>query len=466
MSIFREYDIRGIADTDLKNDFCWALGQCIAQKCKKLGEKNIYIGQDVRLSSPRVSNWLCQGLKDAGMNIKMLHPGPTPYLYFQAYNAEESFPTKSGVMVTGSHNPAEFNGFKMVIADTTVYGDEIKTELKDLVSSKISQFPYEKNSKNPDNFPEHDLTNRYLDYITNSTKINRKLKVVLDAGNGAGGIMGKKLYEDMGCEVIPLFCDPDGTFPNHHPDPTVPKNLKDIIVKVKETGADLGIAYDGDADRIGAVSSTGQILFGDHLILYYARDLLKEHPGTTIISEVKSSQLLYDKLEEWGAKPLMWKTGHSLIKAQMKKTGSLLAGEMSGHMFFKHRYFGFDDALYAGARLLESLSQKEESLDDFLALFPETINTPELRVDCPDEKKFDIVSKFTQIAKKKYGDKVNDIDGARVKIHNGWGLLRASNTQPVLVMRFEADSQEHLKDVVIEFETILKEIDPSIHIPV
>lgn len=459
-TIFREYDIRGIAERDLTNSLAWALGRTLAEEIKKRGDDCAYVGQDVRLSSPRLANALAAGLEAGGLQVRLLAPGPTPLLYFAAHESVPEFKSRTGIMVTGSHNPPEYNGFKMVIAGTTLCGEEIQG-LKERVASFYTSAPKEIQTQalRVDRAPD------YLRFIKGNMRVGKKIKVVLDGGNGAGGPLGVAAYEAMGCEVVPLFCEPDGSFPNHHPDPTVPKNLVDLIAKVKAEKADLGIAYDGDADRIGAVTSSGQILFGDSLVLYYARDILKEIPGATIISEVKSSQLLYDQLAAWGAKAILWKTGHSLIKAKLKETHAALAGEMSGHMFFAHRFFGFDDAVYSGARLIEGLSQKDETLDQFLNSLPKMYNTPELRVDCDDTLKFRVVTAFVQKAREIYGKDLNDIDGARIRLHGGWGLIRASNTQPVLVLRFEAPSTEKLKVIRDEFSALLKGIDSSIQVP-
>jgi len=460
MTVFREYDIRGIADRDLPDSFCWALGRALGDLTRNIGDSRIYVGQDVRLSSPRISQSLAAGLKASGLEVSVLTPCPTPLLYFMAYKNVSSFETHSGIMVTGSHNPGEYNGFKMVIGGKTLFGSDIQE-----LQSKVESYQKEFNALPSEKFTTHDHYADYIKDIASQIDVKKKLKVVVDSGNGAGAPLAPRLYRELGCEVVELFCEPDGNFPNHHPDPTVPKNLTQLIAKVKETGADLGIAFDGDADRIGAVSATGQILFGDHLVLYFARDILKEVPGATIISEVKSSQILYDTLAKWGAKPIIWKTGHSLIKAKLKETHAALAGEMSGHMFFAHRYYGYDDAIYAGARLLEGMSQRTETLDEFLATLPVAVNTPELRVDCSDETKFSVVEKFIAIAKERYGKDVLDIDGARVKMHGGWGLLRASNTQPVLVLRFEAADKANLKKIRDEFAAILQGIDPSVEVP-
>ena len=460
MSIFREYDVRGLADRDLTDSITWALGKTLGQLTRKKGDSRVYIGQDVRLSSPRLAKALGAGFESEGIAVRYLNPGPTPALYFAAHEEVSDFQTRSGVMVTGSHNPPEYNGFKMVIGGSTLFGPDIQ-ELRETVLGLAAQAPKTFQTTGAQANRETD----YVNFVQSTVKPARKLKVVVDAGNGAGGPLGERTYRAMGCDVIPIFCDPDGRFPNHHPDPTVPKNLAHLIAKVRETGADLGIAFDGDGDRIGAVSATGRILFGDHLVLYFARDILAEVPGATVISEVKSSQILYDMLEKWGAKPILWKTGHSLIKAKLKEAHAALAGEMSGHMFFAHRFFGFDDAIYSGARLIEGLSKRNETLDQFLDSLPPMINTPELRLDCPDEKKFDVVTRFTSKAKALFGAAVNDIDGARIKMHGGWGLVRASNTQPVLVMRFEAPSRELLKKIRDEFASIMSSVDRDVVVP-
>lgn len=461
-SIFREYDVRGNADAELTDDICWALGRALAVRIRDAGDRNAYIGRDVRLSSPRIASSLAAGLKAGGINVHIHTPGPTPLLYFCAHESLPDFPSRSGIMVTGSHNPPEYNGFKMVIGGKTLFGSDIQA-LKSEVKDCLDQVP---NRGIRGDFEPCDRSEDYVDYLRRTIHVRRRIKVVVDAGNGAAGQLGVDTYRALGCDVIPLFCEPDGRFPNHHPDPTVPKNLEHLITKVRESGAELGIAFDGDGDRVGAVTATGRILFGDQLVLYFARDILAEVPGATIISEVKSSQVLYDTLAKWGAKGILWKTGHSLIKAKLKETGAMLAGEMSGHIFFAHRFFGFDDAVYAGARLLEGVSRRNETLDAFLDSLPPAVNTPEIRVDCPDDKKFGVVELFTSLAKKKWGnDAVNNIDGARIQMHGGWGLLRASNTQPVLVMRFEGPNQAALKLIRDDFAGLLESVDPEVRVP-
>jgi phosphomannomutase/phosphoglucomutase len=463
--VFREYDIRGLAEKDLTNTFAVSLGRVLGKIAKqKFKEDFFWVGQDVRLSSPRLATAIATGIKSVGVEPLVLGPGPTPLLYFSAHQALPEMPTKSGVMITGSHNPPEYNGFKIVVGGTTLFGSEIQ-DLKELVGSEMKNAEGFLNTISSSQFKKMDRSADYIQFLRNHLKVKKRLKVVLDGGNGAGGDLGLKTYQALGVEVVPLFCDPDGTFPNHHPDPTVPKNLVHLQKKVLETNSDFGIGFDGDADRIGVVSGSGKILYGDHLVLYFARDILKEVPGATIISEVKSSQVLYDMLGRWGANPILWKTGHSLIKAKLKETNAAMAGEMSGHMFFAHRYLGFDDAIYAGARLIEGFSQRSESLDDFLKSLPPMMNTPEIRVDCDDSKKFRIVQQFTSAAKSLYQNRVNDIDGARIQMNGGWGLLRASNTQPVLVMRFEAPNASELKNIRDQFSSLLQKIDPEIFVP-
>lgn len=461
MGIFREYDIRGVADRDIPDAFGWALGRILAKRVTAAGDTNVYVGRDVRVSSPRLSNALARGFEDGGVNVRLLAPGPTPLLYFAASCAVHDFPTRSGIMVTASHNPAEYNGFKMVIGGKTIFGADIMA-LESEVRALVSEAPgaFQPKAK------EFDRSQDYIDFVAKNIRPGRSLKFVLDGGNGAGGPLGLATYAALGCEVIPLFCEPDGAFPNHHPDPTVPANLKHLIEKVRETKADFGIAYDGDGDRIGAVTGSGRIMYGDQLVLFYSREILKERPGATIISEVKSSQILYETLAKWGAAPILWKTGHSLIKAKLKETHAALAGEMSGHMFFAHRYLGFDDAIFAGAKLIEGLRECGETLDDFMKSLPPTVNTPELRVDCDDEKKFGIVESFLKEARRRYPkEDIVDIDGARIKAHGGWGLMRASNTGPVLVMRFEAPDLERLAKIRNDFAEILSRLDPSLVIP-
>jgi len=375
-----------------------------------------------------------EGMMDVGMDVKDVGMVPTPLLYFSLHHLA----VDGGIQITGSHNPPEYNGFKICLGKTTIYGEEIQ-KLRRI--SESGSFPKGKGS-----VETREVIHPYREEVLKRIRCGQKQrKVVLDAGNGVAGLVAPELYTRMGVEVEKLFCEPDGLFPNHHPDPTLPENLKHLVQRVSDTSADLGIAFDGDADRIGVVDRRGKTLWGDQLMIIFSRDLLKRHPGAKIIGEVKCSQVLYDDIRKNGGVPIMWKAGHSLIKAKMKEEGALLAGEMSGHLFFAERYFGYDDAIYAGARLLEILTNENKELDELLAGVPSLVSTPEIRLDCPDDQKFQIVADLASEFKKQY--QVIDVDGARVVFEGGWGLIRASNTQPVLVLRFEAEDQKTLQEI-------------------
>ncbi|HXF38822.1 MAG TPA: phosphomannomutase/phosphoglucomutase [Blastocatellia bacterium] len=441
--IFREYDIRGVVDSDLTDEVVYDLARAIGTFFKANGASNASLGRDARESSPRFRDILIRGLTETGCDVLDVGMVPTPVLYYTLFTQG----VDCGVMITGSHNPADQNGFKICLGNSTIHGEQI-AEIKDIALSKTFATGEGKNS-------ERDVVHIYQEDIR--TRINvgsRKLKVVVDAGNGMGGFIGAPLYRDLGCEVIELFTEPDSRFPNHHPDPTVIENMRFAIAAVREHKADLAIAYDGDADRIGVVDQTGRVLWGDQLMIMFSRSILKELPGATFIGEVKCSQTLFDDIRKNGGNPIMWKVGHSLIKAKMKETGAAMAGEMSGHLFFADRYFGYDDAIYAGARLIEILSNTSGSVSSLLEGVPKMFNTPEIRVECPDDKKFDLVQRLTEEFKKT--NEVIDIDGARILFENGWGLVRASNTQAVLVMRFEADSEKHLEEISKEVHSRLE----------
>jgi phosphomannomutase/phosphoglucomutase len=373
-------------------------------------------------------------MMDAGIHVKEVGMVPTPLLYFSLHHLD----VDGGIQITGSHNPPEYNGFKICLGKTTIYGEEIQ-KLRRIGES--GSFPKGKGS-----VESKEVIQPYQEEVLKRIRCGQiSRKVVLDAGNGVAGLVAPELYSRMGIEVEKLFCEPDGRFPNHHPDPTLPENLNHLIQRVSDTSADLGIAFDGDADRIGVVDRRGRIIWGDQLMIIFSRDLLKRHPGAKIIGEVKCSQVLYDDIRKNGGIPIMWKAGHSLIKAKMKEEGALLAGEMSGHIFFAERYFGYDDAIYAGARLLEILTTENKELEELLAGVPSLVSTPEIRMDCPDDKKFQVVAALASEFKKEY--QVIDVDGARVVFDGGWGLIRASNTQPVLVLRFEAEDQKTLHEI-------------------
>ena len=433
-NIFREYDIRGRVPEELNRETACRLGQCFGAYYRGVGAKRISLGRDCRLSSPELRLGVMEGMMDVGMDVKDVGMVPTPLLYFSLHHLA----VDGGIQITGSHNPPEYNGFKICLGKTTIYGEEIQ-KLRRI--SESGSFPKGKGS-----VETREVIHPYREEVLKRIRCGQKQrKVVLDAGNGVAGLVAPELYTRMGVEVEKLFCEPDGLFPNHHPDPTLPENLKHLVQRVSDTSADLGIAFDGDADRIGVVDRKGKTLWGDQLMIIFSRDLLKRHPGAKIIGEVKCSQVLYDDIRKNGGVPIMWKAGHSLIKAKMKEEGALLAGEMSGHLFFAERYFGYDDAIYAGARLLEILTNENKELDELLAGVPSLVSTPEIRLDCPDDQKFQIVADLASEFKKQY--QVIDVDGARVVFEGGWGLIRASNTQPVLVLRFEAEDQKTLQEI-------------------
>jgi phosphomannomutase/phosphoglucomutase len=432
--IFREYDIRGVVPGELNGEMAHELGLAMGTYYHDRGAGRISVGHDCRLSSPGLSKGLIDGLMECGVQVVDVSMVPTPLLYFSLHHLE----TDGGVQITGSHNPPEFNGFKICLGKATIYGEEIQ-EIRKI--SESGEFVRGKGK-----LDKADMNGPYLRYLEGNIEPGPfKRRVVVDAGNGAGGPVAVEIYKRLGFEVFPLFCEPDGRFPNHHPDPTIPENLEAMISKVRDVSADLGIAFDGDADRIGVVDREGNIIWGDQLMIIFSRDMLSRHAGAKIIGEVKCSKVLYDDIEKHGGKGIMWKAGHSLIKSKMKEEGALLGGEMSGHIFFAERYFGFDDAIYAGARLLEILSRNEKTLKELLADVPKMANTPEIRIDCPDDRKFDIVAELAEEFKKDYD--VIDVDGARVLFEAGWGLIRSSNTQPVLVLRFEATDEKRLEEI-------------------
>jgi phosphomannomutase/phosphoglucomutase len=440
-SIFREYDIRGVADRDLTDAVANAIGRGLGTI---LGAKRICVGRDCRLSSPRLFAALTEGLTRHGVQVLDVGIGPTPLLYASVHITDAD----GGVMITGSHNPGDENGFKIMRGKSSFFGADIQA-LREMIE-KDAYGPESKGS-----IEQVDTKDRYVDLLTKDIRIQGNFPFALDAGNGAGGPLALQAMKKLGLSPHALFCEMDGRFPNHHPDPTVPKNMEALIAKVKETGSRVGLAFDGDADRLGAVDASGEIIWGDKLMILFSRALLKERPGAAILGEVKCSQTLYDDIAKHGGRPILWKTGHSLIKTKMKEEKALLAGEMSGHLFFADRYLGFDDALYASLRLLEIVST--QSISEVLADVPKTYATPEIRVDCPDAIKFDVVRAI--IAKyKKEGRDVIDIDGARVQFGNGaWGLVRASNTGPILVMRFEAGTEAERDRLHAEVERAVAE---------
>ena len=427
-SIFRQYDVRGIVDEQLTPDFARALGRAFATVAwERIGHApTLAVGRDNRPSGPALSQGVRLGIADAGGTAVDVGTLPTPALYF----AVSALETDGGVQVTGSHNPPEFNGFKMVLGGDAFHGDDI-LGLWEIITAE--RWRSAKGKETTDS----SVLQRYREAIVSRNKLERPVKVVLDCGNGVGSVIAVSTLQALGAEVTPLFCESDGTFPNHHPDPTVPENLEDIQEAVRRTGAELGIALDGDADRIGAVDESAQIIWGDQLLVIFGRDAVQRFgPGTPVIFDVKCSEVLPAALKEAGANPVMWKTGHSLIKSKMKELKAPLAGEMSGHMFFGGDYLGFDDAIFAAARLLEIVSRRPFGLATHLADLPKTFATPEMRVDAPEAEKFAIVERAAQHFASLYP--VNTIDGVRITFPKGWGLVRASNTQAILVLRFEA----------------------------
>ena len=440
-TIFREYDIRGVADAELLDADIEVLGQAFGTYMQRHAGRKVSLGRDTRLSSPRLGEALRRGLVASGCDVIDIGVVPTPILYYSAFHLRAD----GGVMITGSHNPPEFNGFKTVCGASTIHGEAIQELLRMIQTGDVA--------RGAGSATTADAVTPYVAEISSQFRFSKRIKVVIDAGNGCGGPAMHRILENLNVDATEMFFEMDGRFPNHHPDPTVPDNLAALIAKVRETGAAFGIAFDGDTDRIGAVDEEGTVIYGDQLMIIYAREILTRKPGATFIGEVKCSQAMYDDLAARGGNPIMWKTGHSLIKAKMKETGAELAGEMSGHMFFADRYYGFDDALYAACRLMEIVAQSGKPLSAQLADLPKTVTTPEIRLDCPDELKFRVVSTATEELRARH--KTVDVDGVRVIFPQGWGLVRASNTQPVLVMRFEAATPGLLREYRSEVEDVV-----------
>jgi phosphomannomutase/phosphoglucomutase len=452
--IFRSYDIRGIVGRGLTSETVRNIGRALGSEARQLNIKTIVMGRDGRLSSPGLSDALAKGITEAGCDVLNIGLVPTPLLYFVTQHSEG----RSGVMITGSHNPADYNGLKLVLNGETLSGDKIQQLKKRIETSDFSE-------GTPGSVELNSLfSNEYIGMISDDVHLVRPMKVAVDCGNGAAGQLAPILLRTMGCEVIELYCEIDGNFPNHHPDPSKPENLADLIKTVKQYDADIGVAFDGDGDRIGVVDSGGKIIWPDRQMMLYSRDVLANKPGAEIIYDVKCSRHLHDQIVKRGGRPLMWKSGHSLMKAKLKETAAALAGEMSGHIFFNDRWFGFDDALYAAARLIEILSGDMRSSSDVFADLPDSINTPELHVPMAEGEGVRFVEQLFSQAKFKDG-KIINIDGMRVEFTDGWGLVRASNTTPVLTVRFEADSQDAMQRIQTQFRQLMLQIKPDIKLP-
>ncbi|HET7547175.1 MAG TPA: phosphomannomutase/phosphoglucomutase [Usitatibacter sp.] len=451
--IFKAYDIRGIVDRTLTEEAARSIGRALGTIGKAKGVKRFVVGRDGRLSGPKLATALARGLNEAGMDVVDIGVVATPMVYFGTHH----FATGSGVMVTGSHNPPEYNGLKMMVAGETLAAEAIQDVRRLIEKGEFASGQGKREVA--------DIREAYLERITSDVKLSRPLTIAIDCGNGSPGAIAPELYRRMGCKVIELFCDVDGHFPNHHPDPSKPENLEDLIEKLATSDAELGLAFDGDGDRLGVVTKSGRIIYPDRQLMLFAADVLERNPGAEIIFDVKCTRSLFPWIREHGGKPLLWKTGHSLIKAKLKETGAPLAGEMSGHLFFKDRWYGFDDGLYAGARLLELVSRVPNA-SQLLEALPDSISTPELNVALEREgENHRLIAELQKSAKFEGATEVNTIDGLRVEYPDGFGLMRASNTTPVLVLRFEADTKDALERIRGDFKRVLLKAKPDARLP-
>ncbi len=451
-SIFRAYDIRGVVGDTLTNETAYWIGRAVGSESLAQGEPNVSVGRDGRLSGPQLVEQLIQGLVDSGCSVSDVGMVPTPVLYYAA----NVLAGKSGVMLTGSHNPPDYNGFKIVIAGDTLANEQIQALRQRIETNDLAE--------GVGQAEQVDILPSYFKRIREDIALAKPMKVVVDCGNGVAGVIAPQLIEALGCKVIPLFCDVDGNFPNHHPDPGKLENLEDLIAKVKSENADLGLAFDGDGDRVGVVTNAGTVVYPDRLLMLFAKDVVARNPGADIIFDVKCTRRLTPLISGYGGRPVMWKTGHSLIKKKMKETGALLAGEMSGHIFFKERWYGFDDGIYSAVRLLEILSQDKRSVEQVFSAFPNDISTPEINIQVTEESKFTIIEALHRDAQ--WGEaNLTTLDGVRVDYPKGWGLVRASNTTPVLVLRFEAESEQELKRIQEVFRAQLYTVAPDLTLP-
>lgn len=451
-SIFRAYDIRGVVADALTPQACEQIGRAFGSEALARGQKVVNLARDGRLSGPDLIAALAKGIQSTGCDVINIGMVPTPVLYFSTYHLE----TGTGIMVTGSHNPPEYNGLKMMIGGDTLFGDGIQELYQRIVKDDIAS--------GEGNYSETDVMDAYLDRIIGDIKLSRKMRVASDCGNGVAGVCATRLFTKLGCEVHELFSEVDGNFPNHHPDPAKVENLQDIMAVVEKEQLELGLAFDGDGDRVGVIDDKGQIIWPDRQMILYSRDILDRNPGAKIIFDVKCSTLLPKAISEAGGEPEMWKTGHSFVKARIKETGAALGGEMSGHIFFKERWYGFDDALYSAARLLEILSRDDRPVSEIFGEIPDSVNTPELGIKFAEGEHHKFMQAFVESAKFD-GAKLTTIDGIRADFENGWGLVRASNTTPSLVIRFEADSQSDLEKIQSSFRTAMLDVDSGIDLP-
>ncbi len=450
--IFRAYDIRGVVETALTPDAVQQIGQAFATEALSQGQKTVVIGRDGRLSSPELAQRLSLGLRAGGCDVIDVGMVPTPVLYYATHKLK----TGTGIMVTGSHNPPQYNGLKMLIDGNTLYGDGIKALYQMIVEDQLNQ--------GEGRHTEQDVIPDYMDTIVNDIKLDKPLNIAVDCGNGVAGVLATELFTRLGCNVTELFCDVDGNFPNHHPDPSKPENLVDMQNVMQQNALDIGLAFDGDGDRVGILDDKQNILWADRQMMLYAADVLKRKPGAQIIFDIKSTSNLESYIKNLGGDPLMWKTGHSFIKAKMKETGAELAGEMSGHIFFKERWFGFDDGLYSAARMLEIVSQHSETSSAIFDALPDSVNTPELQIDFEEGQHYKFMERFIDKASFENANIVT-IDGIRVNFADGWGLVRPSNTTPCLVLRFEANDENTLKKIQNIFREQILAVDNSLSLP-
>lgn len=450
--IFKAYDIRGIVDETLTSDIVFEIGRAFASEAISRDQHKVVVGRDGRLSGPKLMQALIDGLNKSGVDVIDIGMAPTPVVYFAAQHIGSG----SCIALTGSHNPPNYNGLKMVIGGVTLSGETIQQLKQRIENNDI----VDGNGK----CETRDVIPEYIERIVGDIKLQKKMKVVLDCGNGVAGVVAPKLIKELGCDTTELYCDVDGNFPNHHPDPSKPENLQDLIKSVKQTGADIGLAFDGDGDRLGVVTPAGDIIWPDRQMMLYAKDILERNPGEQIIYDIKCTINLAKVIEQSGGKPLMWTTGHSLIKAKLKETGAPLAGEMSGHIFFKERWYGFDDGTYTAARLLEILAKDSRDTQEIFSSLPDSVNTPELNIHMEEGENFKFVEELQKVANFENA-KVTTIDGVRVDYEDGFGLVRASNTTPSLVIRFEANDETGISRIQEEFRKLMLQINPELELP-